>query len=72
MVDLNDNLAHNSGDWYQKFRGINTPFDVHLCGYVQILQHMAKWRFYLNENEDDTRSIPTVRTLRFASGLASY
>jgi transcriptional regulatory protein LEU3 len=43
MLPLDDYLARTSRNWY-KSSPINTPFDVHLCAYVQIILIMAQWR----------------------------
>jgi transcriptional regulatory protein LEU3 len=49
MLSLDDYLARTSRNWYKE-SPLNTPYDVHLCAYVQILIHMAKWRTYLRDN----------------------
>lgn len=49
MLSLDDYLARTSRNWYKE-SPLNTPYDVHLCAYVQILIHMAKWRSYLKDN----------------------
>lgn len=43
MLPLDDYLARTSRNWY-KSSPMNTPFDVHLCAYVQIILIMAQWR----------------------------
>ncbi|KAF5391352.1 hypothetical protein D9757_002023 [Collybiopsis confluens] len=43
MLSLDDFMARTSQDWYRSSH-MNTPYDVHLCAYVQILLLMAKWR----------------------------
>lgn len=43
MLRLDDYLARTSQGWY-KSSEMNTPFDVHLCAYVQLIILMAKWR----------------------------
>lgn len=48
MLNLNDHAARTSRDWY-KSSPMNMPFDVHLCGYVQILILMAEWRSTVGE-----------------------
>lgn len=53
MLRLDDYIARNSRNWY-KTSSLNSPYDVHLCGYVQMIIHMAKWREYMKE--DITRS----------------
>ncbi|TFK76511.1 hypothetical protein BDN72DRAFT_831085 [Pluteus cervinus] len=50
MLRLDDYLARNSRTWY-KSSGLNLPFDVHLCGYVQIILLMADWRRYVGEGD---------------------
>ncbi|KAF4614734.1 hypothetical protein D9613_003000 [Agrocybe pediades] len=50
MLRLDDYLARNSRDWY-KSSPLNTAFDVHLCAYVQMILHMAKWREYIKPDE---------------------
>lgn len=39
----NDYLAKKSREWYRS-SSFNTPFDVHLCAYVQLIILMAEWR----------------------------
>ncbi|PPQ88004.1 hypothetical protein CVT25_001083 [Psilocybe cyanescens] len=53
MLRLDDYIARNSRNWY-KSSSLNSPYDVHLCGYVQMIIHMAKWREYMRD--DTTRS----------------
>ncbi|KAF9480102.1 hypothetical protein BDN70DRAFT_905913 [Pholiota conissans] len=55
MLSLDDYLARNSREWYRS-SPLNTPFDVHLCAYVQILMHMAKWREYTKEASSSSSS----------------
>lgn len=43
MIRLDDYLARNSQDWY-KSSTLNTPSDVYICAYVQLLIHVATWR----------------------------
>ncbi|KAF8902075.1 hypothetical protein CPB84DRAFT_1746799 [Gymnopilus junonius] len=43
MIPLDDYLARNSRDWY-KSSALNTPADMYLCAFVQLLLHVAKWR----------------------------
>ncbi|KAG2020351.1 priB protein [Coprinopsis cinerea AmutBmut pab1-1] len=44
MLPLDDYLARTlSNTWYMS-SNLNNPFDVHLCGYVQVLSIMAEWR----------------------------
>ena len=42
MLRLDDYTAQNSSDWYRSCH--TTPYDIHLCGYVQIIIIMAQWR----------------------------
>ncbi|KAF8959024.1 hypothetical protein BDZ97DRAFT_1906286 [Flammula alnicola] len=55
MLRLDDYLARNSREWY-KSSLMNTPFDVHLCAYVQILILMAKWREHIKEGPSKPNS----------------
>ncbi|KAF9030776.1 fungal-specific transcription factor domain-containing protein [Panaeolus papilionaceus] len=43
MLNMDDFIARNSRSWY-KSSSLVTPYDVHLCGYVQMLMIMARWR----------------------------
>ncbi|KAF9069929.1 fungal-specific transcription factor domain-containing protein [Rhodocollybia butyracea] len=43
MLRLDDYMARTTQDWYRS-SPLNTPYDVHLCAYVQILLIMCKWR----------------------------
>jgi hypothetical protein len=43
MLRLDDYVARNSRHWY-KSSTMNIPFDIHLCGYVQIIILVAEWR----------------------------
>lgn len=43
MIPLNDHLARNSRDWYQN-SPLASPYDVHLCAYVDILLVFADFR----------------------------
>lgn len=43
MLPLDDYTARHSADWYRGST-MNIPFDVHLCGYVQIIILVAEWR----------------------------
>ncbi|KAF9532237.1 hypothetical protein CPB83DRAFT_807430 [Crepidotus variabilis] len=51
MLRLDDYIARNSADWYRS-SSLNTPFDVHLCAYVQMILHMAKWREFTKCTEE--------------------
>ncbi|KDR81549.1 hypothetical protein GALMADRAFT_134980 [Galerina marginata CBS 339.88] len=42
MLPPDDYLARNSRHWY-KSSALNTPFDVHLCAFVQMIIHMVIW-----------------------------
>lgn len=48
MLRLDDYLARNSGEWYKSPH--NSPYDVHLCAYVQIIIIIAKWRSQTTKN----------------------
>jgi hypothetical protein len=55
MLRLDDYVARNSRHWY-KTSSMNIPFDVHLCGYVQIIILVAEWRsaWLANSNQIST------------------
>lgn len=48
MLRLDDYIARNSRNWY-KSSVLNSPFDVHLCGYVQMIILMGHWRVKSDE-----------------------
>lgn len=52
MLRLDDFLARSSTHWYRS-SSMNTPLDVHLVAYVQILLIMAKWRAIVTEQSKD-------------------
>ncbi|KAJ7685111.1 hypothetical protein DFH06DRAFT_29979 [Mycena polygramma] len=54
MLDLNDYMARTSRDWYQS-SSLNSPFDVHLCAYVQMLLLIAEWRKTRSAEERKSR-----------------
>lgn len=43
MIPLNDHLARNSRNWYRS-SALISPFDIHLCAYVDILLLFADFR----------------------------
>ncbi|KJA20235.1 hypothetical protein HYPSUDRAFT_68639 [Hypholoma sublateritium FD-334 SS-4] len=51
MLSLDDYLARNSREWYRS-SPLNTPYDIHLCAYVQILMQLAHWREYMKHEGD--------------------
>ncbi|KAF9005589.1 fungal-specific transcription factor domain-containing protein [Cyathus striatus] len=52
MLRLDDYMARTTRHWY-KSSTMNTPFDVHLCAYVQIIVVMAEWRTTMNKCVDN-------------------
>jgi len=57
MLHLDDYLARNSSNWHCS-SPFNTQFDVHLCAYVQMILHMAKWRSYNNAEANPVLQSP--------------
>lgn len=43
MISPDDFLARTSASWWQT-SPLNTPFDVHLCGYISSLRMVWEWR----------------------------
>lgn len=68
MLSLDDYIARNSREWYRS-SPLNTPYDVHLCAYVQILMRMAQWREYMKEGSIDSSDSGKVC---ISSGLLPY
>jgi transcriptional regulatory protein LEU3 len=54
MIPLNDHLARNSQNWYQS-SAIISPFDIHLCAYVDILLVFADFRVTVDEGNSRNR-----------------
>lgn len=50
MLRLDDYTAKHSEDWY-KTSPINIDFDIHLCGYVELIILMAEWRNEIAEED---------------------
>ncbi|KAJ3505560.1 hypothetical protein NLJ89_g7355 [Agrocybe chaxingu] len=65
MLRLDDYLARNSRDWYRS-SPLNTPFDVHLCAYVQMILHMAKWRAYIHADDPTARPLESEEIISAA------
>ncbi|KAJ6630715.1 fungal-specific transcription factor domain-containing protein [Mycena sp. CBHHK59/15] len=50
MLSLDDYVARTSRDWYNS-SPMNSPFDVHLCGYVHLIHLMSEWRKTVEEGQ---------------------
>jgi len=48
MISLNDHLARTSRNWYRS-SALSSPFDIHLCAYVDILHVFADFRSAVDE-----------------------
>ena len=48
MISLNDHLARTSRNWYRS-SALNSPFDIHLCAYVDILCIFVDFRAAVSE-----------------------
>ncbi|KAL1756031.1 fungal-specific transcription factor domain-containing protein [Schizophyllum commune] len=53
MISPDDFLARTSASWWQT-SPLNTPFDVHLCGYISSLRMVWEWRSKAPTKEGDT------------------
>lgn len=60
MLSLDDYLARNSREWYRS-SPMNTPYDIHLCAYVQILMQLAHWREYMKHEGDCSTKVSIFR-----------
>lgn len=54
MLRLDDYMARTSQNWYRS-SSMNTPYDVHLVAYVQILIIMAKWRASVQQENNSEK-----------------
>ncbi|KAL0946983.1 hypothetical protein HGRIS_013130 [Hohenbuehelia grisea] len=55
MLRLDDYLARHSQDWYRS-SSMNIAYDIHLCGYVDLIILMAKWKKAINEGSAKRKS----------------
>ncbi|KAJ3726150.1 fungal-specific transcription factor domain-containing protein [Lentinula raphanica] len=60
MLRLDDYMARTSQDWYRS-SPMNTPYDVHLVAYVQILIIMAKWRSVVQRESNSQDGLDVVQ-----------
>lgn len=51
MLHLQDYVARTSKEWYRS--PVRTPFDIHLCAYVEIIIVMGEWKRALDERNSD-------------------
>lgn len=52
MLGLDDYVARTSRDWYKSSAlNLNSPFDVHLVAYIEIILVMAEWRRTVEEQK---------------------
>ncbi|KAJ4480604.1 fungal-specific transcription factor domain-containing protein [Lentinula edodes] len=60
MLRLDDYMARTSQNWYRS-SSMNTPYDVHLVAYVQILIIMAKWRATVQQENNSEKNLDVVQ-----------
>ncbi|TRM57554.1 fungal-specific transcription factor domain-containing protein [Schizophyllum amplum] len=68
MITPADFLARTSTTWYQT-SPLNTPFDIHLCGYVGSILRLRQWQI---AKKDDTLASICEHTDRMAREMYSW
>lgn len=69
MIPLNDHLARNSRNWYRSSVLIS-PFDIHLCAYVDILRVFADFRAAIGQGNLRKRVSEVNGFVTFGFGLS--